>query len=317
MSATVKAGYLYGLVAYLLWGLVPLYFHQVKGVPAGEILAHRIVWSVGLMALLMIIFGGGRTFLQALVNRKLVLTMLLSGSLLAVNWFLYIYATVTHRVNEAALGYYMMPLVNAFLATLFLGESLRRAHYPALALVALGVMIPFVVLGEFTWIAVALPVTFGFYGLVRKMAPVDSFTGLSLETLLLAVPSAGYLVAASQQGVAHFGRTPELSVLLMFGGVVTVVPLLTFTLSIRRLPLLAVSFIQFVSPTMQLIIGYFFLNEAVGPERWAAMGCVWLAVIIFIADAVKQAREKRAALLKAQDILPPLRARQRVLATED
>ncbi|CAN5416516.1 EamA family transporter RarD [soil metagenome] len=295
MSSSLKAGYLYGLVAYLLWGLVPLYFYAVKSVPGLEILANRIVWSVFLMAALTYLTGGGPALRDAIRNRKLILTMLLSGSLLAVNWYLYIYATTHKKVNEASLGYYMMPLVNAFLATIFLKEKLRPAHYPALLLVAIGVSIPFIVEGDFPWIAVSVCVTFGFYGLVRKMAPVDSLTGLTLETLLLFVPSTGFLLYLWSQGRGHFDESPRITALLMFGGVVTVVPLLTFTLSIRRLPLLAVNFIQFLSPTMQLLLSEFVLDEHFGNDRWAAIGCVWFAVAIFITDAVMQAKQRHAA----------------------
>ena len=169
-AARYRSGLIFGLVAYVWWGLVPLYFAALKshGFPAWEILAHRIVWSLPIMLVLMAVVGGWGDLFRVLRDRKLVLALLLSSSLLAVNWLLYIYATVTERVTEASLGYYMMPLVNAAFATFFLGERLRPAHYPALALVALGVAIPFVAAGTFTWLAVALPVTFGFYGLVRK-----------------------------------------------------------------------------------------------------------------------------------------------------
>src|SRR6185312_11962030 len=144
------------------------------GVPAWEILAHRIAWSLPLLLVLTVAVGGLRDVLRVLRNRKLVLTLLASSLFLAANWLLYIYATVTGRVTEASLGYYMMPLVNAALATTFLGERLRPLHYPALALVAVGVATPFVAAGSFTWIAMLVPVSFGIYGLIRKMAPVES-----------------------------------------------------------------------------------------------------------------------------------------------
>lgn len=294
-GAGVRAGYLFGLVAYTWWGLVPLYFYQVKHVPAGEILAHRIAWSIVLMAGLTAVTASWGELVRVLRSRRLVLTLLLSAVLLSTNWLLYIYAAVTGQVTEAGLGYYMMPLMNAFLGAVFLGERLRPAHYPALALVAAGVAIPFAATGTFTWLAVALPVSFGFYGLVRKTAPVDSLTGLSVETLLLFGPSVAFLAWQGATGAGHFGTGRDVSLLLMCGGVITVVPLLTYTLSIRRLPLLAVSFIQFLSPTLQLLLAVFVLGERVGWEMWAAIGCVWAAVLIFVADAVAMARVRRAA----------------------
>lgn len=295
-SGAYRSGILFGLVAYVWWGLVPLYFREVKHVPAAEILAHRIVWSVVLLAALTALIGGWADLRRVLTSRRLVLTLLLSSVLLAGNWLMYIYATVTGRVAEASLGYYMMPLVNAFLATVFLGERLRPAQYPALALVAVGVALPFIVAGEFTWLAVVLPVTFGFYGLVRKRVAVDSLTGLTVESLLLAVPSAGYLAWAGVAGKGAFGPDWRLNGLLLLGGVITVVPLLTFTLSLRRLPLLAVSFIQFLSPTVQFFLAVYLFGEPMPPERWAAIGCVWAAVAIFVADAAWQAHARRAGV---------------------
>ncbi|HVK17439.1 MAG TPA: EamA family transporter RarD [Fimbriiglobus sp.] len=292
-GASYRAGVIFGLVAYVWWGLVPLYFREIKHVPATEILAHRICWSIVLLAALTAIMGGWADLARVLKSRRLVLTLLLSATLLAVNWLLYIYATVTGRVSEASLGYYMMPLVNAFLATIFLGEKLRPAHYPALALIAVGVAVPFVVAGDFTWIAVAVPVTFAIYGLVRKQVAVDSLTGLSVETLLLFGPSLGFLVWQATHGGGQFGADLRTDVLLGLGGVVTVVPLLMFTLSIRRMPLLANSFMQFLSPTMQFLVAVFLIGEEMSAERWAAIGFVWAAVLVFVGDAVVQLRARR------------------------
>ncbi len=292
-GASYRAGVLFGLVAYVWWGLVPLYFREIRQVPAAEILAHRICWSTLLLAGITAVLGTRRELFRVLRSRRLVLTLLVSATLLAVNWLLYIYATLSGRVAEASLGYYMMPLVNAFLATLFLGEKLRPAHYPALALVAAGVAVPFVAAGDFTWLAIVLPVTFAFYGLVRKQVAVDSLTGLTVETLLMLPPSAGLLAWLAAHGAGHFGADRRVDVLLALGGVVTVVPLLMFTLSIRRMPLLANSFIQFLSPTMQFLVAVFWLDEVMSPGRWAAIGCVWAAVLIFVADAVLQVRAKR------------------------
>ena len=296
-AAQFRSGLAYGLVAYLWWGLVPLYFAALAAfdVPAWEILAHRITWSLPIMVLLTILAAGWRDVARVLASRKLVLVLLLSSALLAVNWLLYIYATVNQRVTEASLGYYMMPLVNVFFATIFLKEKLRAAHYPALMLVAVGVAIPCIAVGYLPWIAVALPVTFGFYGLVRKKVPVDSMTGLTVETLLMLPPSLGFLIYLSMRGLNHM--TPQdwgLNALIAFSGIVTIVPLLTFTLSLRRLPLLAISFMQFISPTVQMLLAVFWLGERdkLTPETIAAFACIWAAVAIFILDALWQARRK-------------------------
>lgn len=307
-GARFRAGLGYGLVAYGWWGLVPLYFSALKsaGVPALEILAHRIAWALPVLLLLTAAARSWRDLGRVLRDRKLVLVLLASSLFLAVNWLLYIYATVTGRVAEASLGYYMMPLVNAALATTVLGERLRPLHYPALALVAVGVAIPFVASGTFTWLAVLLPVSFGVYGLIRKRAPVESMTGLTVETLLMLPPSLGYLLYLSATGANHFAGDPGTNLLIAASGVVTVVPLLAFTLSIRRLPLLAVSFIQFVSPTVQMVIAVTVLGETLTPDRVAAFACVWVAVAVFVGDAVWQARAgRRTARKRPAAVLRP------------
>lgn len=315
-GARYRSGLVFGLIAYVWWGLVPLYFDALKQahVPAWEILAHRIVWSLPIVLALTAVVGGWADLFRVLRDRKLLLTLLASALLLAFNWLLYIYATVTDRVTEASLGYYMMPLANAALATLFLGERLRLAHYPALALVAVGVAIPFVAAGTFTWIAVALPITFGIYGVVRKRVPVESMTGLTVESLLLLVPSLGYLLYLSSIGQNHLGANWALNGLIAFSGIVTVVPLLTFTLSLRRLPLLAVSFIQFLSPTVQMVIAVTLLGEVLTPDRIAAFVCIWVAVAIFIGDTVWQVRKAKRVGREPKRCEPPPHAPLRVAA---
>ena len=294
------------MIAYLCWGAVPLYFAQVKGhASAWEILSHRIGWSFPLMLLVTALTTGGMTKVwQVLRSRRLTLTLLTSAVFLSGNWLLYIYATVTERVSEASLGYYMMPVVNAFLATIFLGERLRPAHYPALTLIVVGVAIPLFGSGVFPWLAVVLPISFGLYGLIRKKIPVDSGTGLTVETLLLFPPCVGYVAYLAWTGTAAFGTTPALSAWLAFGGVVTVVPLLTYTLSIRRIPLVTQATIQFISPTVQLAVAVLVLHEKLNWDSWAAMGCVWLASGVFIADAVFRSRQVRREVKWAERELP-------------
>jgi chloramphenicol-sensitive protein RarD len=288
----------YGLIAYLWWGLVPLYFAALKSfeVPAWEILAHRITWSLPIMLALTSLMGGWEDVFRVLRNRRLLFTLFVSATLLGVNWLLYIYATVTSRVSEASLGYYMMPLVNAAFATFFLGERLRPAHYPALTLVAVGVAIPLLASGTLPWLAVSVAISFGLYGLVRKQVPVESSTGLTIETLLLLLPSLGYLAYLWANGKNHMGSDWELNGLIAFSGIVTVVPLLTFTLSIRRLPLLVISFIQFLSPTVQMVLALALLGERLTPATIAAFICVWLAVLIFVGDALRQSRAKKESI---------------------
>jgi chloramphenicol-sensitive protein RarD len=305
-----RSGVAFGLVAYLWWGLVPLYFAALKAaaVPALEILAHRIAWSLPVLFLFTAVAGGWADLFRVIRDRRLLLILLASSIFLAGNWLMYIYATVTGRVTEASLGYYMLPLVNAALATAFLGERLRPLHYPALALVAIGVSIPFLAAGTFTWLAVSLPVSFGIYGVIRKQAPVESMTGLTVESLLMLPPSLAYLMYLTAGGSNHFSGDWGTKGLIAFSGVVTVIPLLTFTLSIRRLPLLAISFIQFLSPTVQMVIAVWLLNEPLTGDHIAAFICVWLAVAIFVADAVWQARRGPGRVFSEDERQPDKRS---------
>jgi chloramphenicol-sensitive protein RarD len=304
---------MFGVIAYACWGAVPLYFAQVKHAPAVEILAHRISWSMPLMLGVVALTPGGFAALwRVLRTPNLLLWLFGSAVLLSGNWLLYIYATVSGKVAEASLGYYMMPLANALLATVFLGERLRRLHYPALALIALGVAVPLVANQTFTWLALALPFTFGLYGLVRKKLPVDSSTGLAVETLLLSLPCGalvGWMTLGGRDPLGNTGvflHDPTASGWLLLGGVVTVVPLLTYTLSVRRLPLLTQSFIQFISPTVQLLLAVAVLGEHMTWDRWAAMGCVWAAVAVFIADAVIATRQNRRRTTHPRPATPVL-----------
>jgi chloramphenicol-sensitive protein RarD len=291
-SSSARTGFLLGTFAYLWWGMVPLYFSalKVRGVTAFEILSHRILWSLPVMLIITAILGNWKPLRDVFRSPKLLLLMLVSAILLAINWLLYIYATILGKVTEASLGYFMLPLVYAFLGTMFLGEKLRKAHYPALGIIAIGMMVPFIFAGEFPWFAVLLPITFGLYGFVRKAIPVDSLSGLTVETLLMLPPALVGIGWFAYHNTSHFGNNWSLNGLLMFSGIVTVAPLLTYIMSIRRLPLIAQSFLQFLSPTTQLLIAIFVLNEKKPWDVWVASICVWVAVLIFMVDAVQKYR---------------------------
>lgn len=307
-TASTRTGFLLGTFAYLWWGMVPLYFSALKDrhVEALEILAHRIVWSLPIMLALTAIVGGWKPVRAVFASKRLLLLMFASAVLLAANWLIYIYATILGKVTEGALGYFMLPLANAFLGTMFLGEKLRPAHYPALAIIALGLLIPIAVAGEVTWLAFTLPITFGLYGFVRKAIPVDSLSGLLVESLMMLPFAVAGLAYYSATGGGKFGPDVGLNGLLMFSGIVTVTPLLTYIMALRRLPLIAISFLQFLSPTTQMLIALFTLGETPAPHVWAAYGCVWVAVLIFLADAIWQYRRPREAAA-GTELRAPLR----------
>ena len=311
MSGSSRSGWLWGLVAYTCWGLVPLYFAVLKryGLSAGEILAQRITWSLPLLLLLVASRRPLREELRrALGDRSLLLRLSLSAALLAINWLLYIYATVTDRVAEASHGYFLLPLVNAALGSAVLDERLRPAHYPALALVALSVALPVTLDGQWSWLALTLPLTFGLYSLVRKQVCVESAAGLTVETALLLLPAAAYLLLLAHSGDNHLGTTPAATAWILLSGPVTVVPLLAFTLALRRLTLLAVSFLQFISPAVQLLLALTVLGEELDRPRLAALACAGLAVLIFLADALWAERRRARHRSSAPPALAPFAA---------
>ena len=289
-SPSMRSGLVWGLVAYVWWGLIPVYFAQLKGVNPNEILAQRIVWATLMLAGWALVSGNALALWRKLTDWRVLATLTASSLLLAFNWLLYIHAAVRGHLVDASLGYYMLPLVNAFLATVFLGERLRPLHCPALGLVALAILVPMLALGVMPWIALSLSVSFGLYGLVRKVASVNALDGLTLETVILAPVAGGYLLVAAQAGTINYGRDPYETLMLSLGGVVTVVPLLAFALALRRLPLLALNMIQVLSPTLQLLYALAHDGEPLPQSMGIALVCVWLGVGLFILDAVLRGR---------------------------
>ena len=286
----MRSGLAWGLVAYVWWGLIPIYFAQVKRVNPNEILAHRIVWATLMLVGWAVASGNAGALWRKLTTRRVFVTMTASSLLLAFNWLLYIHAAVGGHLVDASLGYYMLPLVNAFFATVFLGERLRPLHYPALALVLLAIVVPMAALGVLPWIALGLSISFGLYGLVRKVAAINALDGLTLETVILAPLAGGYLLIASQAGTASYGGDGYETLMLSFGGIVTIVPLLAFGLALRRLPLLALNMIQVISPTLQMVIALYRDGEALPWPMAVALGCVWAGVGLFIFDEVRRRR---------------------------
>jgi len=303
-----RSGLLWGLFAYTWWGMVPLYFAVLKGygLSAGEILAQRITWSWPLLLVLIAGSARRRNEMRGVMgDGSLLLRLGLSAGLLAVNWLLYIYATITERVTEASQGYFMMPLIHAVLGTVVLRERLRPAHYPALVLVGLSVAVPVILSGRWSWLALALPVTFGLYSLVRKQVAVESAVGLTVETSWLLPLSVGYLLWLTHDGENHLGSDAVRNLWIVSSGVVTVAPLLAFTLSLRRLPLLAVSFLQFISPTVQMLLAVTVLKEELDPIRLASLSCVWIAVAIFLGDALLAEHRRMRQWTSSPEMMGP------------
>lgn len=286
-------GFLTASSAFLIWGLSPIYFKALKIVPAYEILMHRIVWSMVLLMFLMVVFRRGATFLKIFQNRRLLGLLFVSTLLVATNWFLFIYAINSNQILQASLGYYINPLINVLLATLFLKERLRRLQVLAVLIAAVGVAWLTLYYGAFPGIALVLGLTFGLYGLVRKVAAVPALEGLIVETLLLSLPALTWLFYLNQKGTGTFLTTGlETDLLLAGTAFITAVPLLLFTLGVRRLKLTTIGFLQYLAPSMTFLLAVFIYNEPFAKVQWYTFACIWAALSLFTWDAVMEYRHQ-------------------------
>lgn len=288
-----QAGLVYGLIAFSWWGLMPLYFKALdKLIDHVEMLAQRIVWSAVLLAVILSAIRGWPGVWRCFTDRAILWRLLASTVLIAFNWYIYILGVSTDRIAETSLGYFILPLVNVGLGLTLFGERLRRWQFIALGFGAAGLAVEIVVGGYLPWIALALAVSFALYGLARKTAAVDGLTGLSVETILLS-PVALFIMG--WQGVQNelaFGRGALWQdFLILASGVITAVPLVCFAQAARRLPLSTIGFLQYLSPTIQLLIGLLIFREPCPPSRVVCFGLIWVGLVIYSVDAYRQFRQ--------------------------
>lgn len=295
-----NSGYVQAFLAYFLWGVLPLVFTYYMTPHPVDLLAWRIVLAlVVTLIAIACIRGAWRRLITVMTTRRDHVLLILAGHLIAVNWGTYIYAVATERVLAASLGYFMNPVLTIVLGVLILGERLRPLQWAAVVVSVIAVIVLTVEYGSLPWVSLTLAISFAFYGLVKnKTGPsVDSLTGLGVETLWLSVPSILWLILASMGllgtagglGVFETFDTVQ-SVTLPVVGVVTVVPLLLFAGAAARLPLSTVGMFQYIAPIAQFLFGYFVFHETMSPGRWIGFILVWIAVIILIADALRQIR---------------------------
>jgi len=279
----------YALAAYLSWGLLPLYFKALGAVPAVEVLAHRVVWSLLLLAGLLAVRGRPGAF-RAPFRRDRLPLLALTTSLITTNWLVYIWAVQAGRVLEASLGYFVNPLVNVVLGVLFLGEALTGRQRLAVGLAALGVAVLVARAGAFPWISLVLALSFGLYGLFRKRAGIEAVGGLLAETALLAPVALALLVVRGASGAGAFGADARTSLLLAAAGVVTALPLVWFTLAVHRLRLSTVGLVQYLAPTCQFLLAVLLYREPFGGAQAAAFALIWTSLAIYSWEAVALAR---------------------------
>ncbi len=286
------------LGAYLMWGFLPLYLMLVVSVPAFEFVGWRIIWTVPLCLIIVGVRGQFPAIKAALSSAKAVGMLFLSAALIAINWLVYIWAIQEGQVYAASLGYYLNPLINVLLGTLFLGERLTRWQWLAVAIAASAVAL--LLAGAITtlWISLSLAMSFAFYGMVRKQVAVTALPGLTIESAILFVPASAIVIsyAASPAGSA-FGQDLYLSLAIMAGGVVTAVPLLLFAIAARRMPYSTLGFIQYLAPTIVFILGLTVFEQELQPVQLGSFILIWIAIAIFVGDLI--ARTRRAAAPQA------------------
>ncbi len=283
-------GLAYGVAAYATWGFIPIYFKAVRDVPVLEVLCHRVLWAQLLLLALCWHAGQLGELRQALrVGRTLAL-LSATTFLIAVNWLVYIYAVVNGRILEGSLGYFINPLVNVLLGVMVLKERLERPVLVAVLIAAAGVLWLALDSGRPPWVSLTLAVTFGLYGLLRKLSHVGALTGLTVETVLLLPPAVALLAWSGVGGdVVFLSGSRLIDALLVFAGPVTAVPLLWFTGAARRLPLSTLGFLQYLSPTLQFLLAVVLYHESFSTARGVAFGCIWTALAIFAVHSVRHA----------------------------
>ncbi len=278
--------------AFLIWGTSPIYFKWLKVVPPFEILMHRMIWSFVFLMPLVLLLGQWREFLYALKNRFTLGILLGTTLLVSVNWFLFIWAINNDQILQTSLGYYINPLVNVLLGRIFLKERLRSAQRAAVILAALGVGYLTVQFGQVPWISLALALTFGFYGLIRKVAPVGALVGLTLETLLMCGPALTYLFYINTNGGGAFFRTgTRIDLLLMAAALVTAFPLLLFTEGARRIHFSTVGILQYLAPSCTFILAVFIYGEPFSVAKLWTFILIWIALIIYSTDSILNFRK--------------------------
>ncbi len=293
------AGLAFAFACFGLWGLLPLYWKLLQAVPAVEILAHRMVWSLGFVLVLLAVrrrWGWVRG-----LGRRTVALYLAAATVLAINWGTFIWAVTHAHVVETSLGYFINPLVNIALGAALLGERPRRAQGVAIALAAVGVAVLTVGYGRPPWVALALAGTFGTYGLLKKLAPLGALEGLALETALLFLPALAWLVLLEVRGVGAFGHVDAAThLLLILSGVATALPLVLFAAAVRRLTLTALGLVHYLAPTLQFLLGVFAFGEPFSRHHALGFAFIWGGLAIYSAEGLRRTRARRRVLRAAR-----------------
>ncbi|GEA12113.1 EamA family transporter RarD [Alteromonas sp. KUL49] len=294
-SNATRTGVICAIAAYTMWGIAPLYFKELAMLPAAEILVHRVIWSVILVFGLIVATKQIPALVSVMRNKKIMGILFIAGVLLAANWLLYIWAVNNDKILDASLGYYINPMVNVFLGRVFLGEKLRPLQRVAVLLAIVGVTILIVSYGQLPWIALVLACTFGTYGLLRKRVPVDSLTGLFVETLLLSPFAIVYWVMFGTEYSNLATNDLSFNILLIASGVITTAPLLCFTAAAKRIMYSTLGFFQYIGPTLMFILAVTLYGEPLEEDRLVTFGFVWAGLVLFSLDSLRAYRVQKQA----------------------
>ena len=283
-----RQGFLLGLAAYVLWGGFPLYWPLLEPAGSVELLAHRILWSVVTLAVLVLVLRRTGQFRALFRDRRVFLLLSLAAVVITINWGTYIYGVTNDRVVETSLGYFMNPLVTVLMGVLLLGERLRRLQWLAMGVGAVACLVLTVDYGHPPWIALILAFSFGTYGLAKKQAGAEAVESLTLETMLLAPLALGYLGWLAAQGDSTFGSEGVgHALLLMSAGLVTAVPLLCFGAAAIRVPMVTLGLLQYLAPVLQFGLGVLYFHEDMSTGRWIGFALVWVALAMFTVESVR------------------------------
>jgi chloramphenicol-sensitive protein RarD len=293
-SGDTLPGFLYALSAYLIWGFLPLYMKLVDHIPAAEVVAHRIVWSVPVAGLVLFAVGRTADMTAALRSPRTLAMAALTAGLISINWGIYVWAIAVDRALETALGYYINPLVSIAMAAVLLRERLSAAQIAAVALAGCAVLVLTLDAGGLPWVSLALAFSFACYGYLRKTLPIGPSQGFFLEVLILCGPAFLYIAWLQSAGIGHFSASGDIG-LLLFAGPVTAVPLILYAFGAKLLRYSSISLMQYIAPTMIAVIAVFVFGEPFGTARMVAFALIWAALAIYTWSMLKQNREAAAA----------------------
>lgn len=297
-------GVFYAIAAFTLWGLLPLYWKALKLVPSGEILAHRIVWSFIFVMIMLLTKGRLKNILHIFSRKRDMVRLFIGSLLLSVNWYTYIWAVNHNHVVESSLGYYINPLFSVFLGMVILKERLNNWQKLSLILASAGVVIITLQSGKAPWIALILAFSFGLYGLAKKMVKIDAMEGLAIETAFVTPIALTYILFQQYGGYGSFGTISlQYTLLLVGAGIATATPLIWFAQGAKRIPLSMVGFIQFLAPTMMLLLGVFLYHETFSNIHFLSFGFIWTGLLIYSLSNTNMMKKMHGNMYKKKNSL--------------